>query len=709
MKFRWKLLLLLLTIAIVPILMGRTFGVHTVRKLGAELVSQSRGQLVKNMENRMQILVDSYSAVLQRGREQIEMALILQAREVELALAGEEVQVPEYIYFAHDFNKGTNLPPDTVHSSFHFRTRPDNKMELLRVSYSYQVFKLAPGVATEDARKDIARLSRLTPVYRTLSGRLKEFVLWYQTSLENGLHGAYPGHNAIPRKLDARTQPWYRQAFERAVPWSDPYVDPETRQIVVAAVMPVKRPNGEVAGVTSLVLSISRLLSRRILFQNIPPATKSFMCYLGKDSETNRIGARIFARKEHSDLTHRSWRAQLKSEWLSSDDAEEFQTMLKDIETASSNTRRMPYKGRDSLWALGPTAGGAFLVLITPYEEILKPALQSSRYISGNIDALVSAVGYFGLGIITIVIILAFTFSRTVTRSIRILNEGVKQLAAGHFDTRVEIRSRDEFGEMGQVFNSLGPRLKELYQMRQGLELAREVQQNLLPKTNPKIEGLDIVGSSIYCEKTGGDYYDFLTRSAKENNRITVIVGDVSDHGIPSALLMTTARALLRQRSSAPGAIKHVVTDVNRQLTEDIEESGQFMTLFYCEIDSKDKWIRWVRAGHDPAIVYDPATGSFRVLLGRGVALGILKDIRYEEYRQDIHSGQIILIGTDGIWEAHNSKGEMFGKEKLRDIIRNNAAGSAKQMMKAIIDSLRAYRTPLQWEDDITLVIVKVL
>jgi sigma-B regulation protein RsbU (phosphoserine phosphatase) len=709
MKFRWKLLILLLAIAIIPISIARTFGVHSVRKLGAALVSQTRQNLVANMENRMQVLVDSYSAVLWRGREQIEMALLLQAKEVERALVETDPPMPEQVYFDEDFNRGTKMPPDTVPSSFHFRTRPDNKMELLRVSYSSQVFKLAPGTAVEDVRKDIARLSRLTPIYRDLSRRFEDVVWWYQTSLGNGLHGVYPGHNAIPRKLDARQQPWYRQALEHPVPWSNPYVDPETRQIVVAAVMPVRRPDGNNAGVTSLVVPMNSLLNRRMLFKNIPPATESFMCYLATDPETDNVGARILARDEHSDLTHRSWRAQLESEWLVGSDTEKFQAMVKDIETDAGNTRRMPYEGRDSLWAYGPIAGGSFLVLITPYEEILKPALQESRYISGRIDALISVVGYFGLGVIALVILLAFTFSRTVTKPIKILNEGAQRLAAGNFDSRVEIPSRDEFGEMGRVFNSVGPRLKEHYQMRQALELAMEVQQNLLPKRDPVIDGLDIAGTSIYCEKTGGDYYDFLTRGDGLESRIAVVVGDVSDHGIPSALLMTTARALLRQRSSGKGRIQDIVTDVNRQLAGDIDESGQFMTLFYCEIDTREKQIHWVRAGHDPAIVFDPSTVSFRVLVGRGMALGIFKDIEYEESQQKINSGQIILIGTDGIWETHNSNGEMFGKDRLKEIIRAHAAEPAQQIVTAIIDTLRAFRKPLEWEDDITLVVIKIL
>ncbi len=708
MRFRWKLLILLLIIAILPLILGRFFGIHAVRNMGDELVSRQRRGLVSHMKTRMRILVDGYSAVLWRGRELSEMALHFQAQEAERILRLKEVPVPEKIYFAKDFDQGQKVPMDIIPSSFHFRAKPGDEMDLINVSYSSQVFKLAPGVRKKDVETDIARLSLLTPTYQTISEPIRSLIFWQKTTLENGLHSAYPGHNGIPTALDSRKQLWYRQAILSDHLWSDPFVDPETRQIVLAVSKPVKGLNGNIAGVTSLMIPISTLLDRKILFKNIPPETEAFMGYLAEQPDTGRKGIRVLAREEHMDLTHRSWRAELSTEWLLSGNSEEYQAIVEDFSTGRSNARRMPYNERDSLWVYGATRTGAFLILITPYKEFLAPAKAAEDYTTGLIDNMVSITGYFGIGIIVLVVVLAFLFARTVTRPINILSEGARKLAEGKFDTLVEIRSRDEFGEMGRVFNSVGPQLLERSQMRQSLELAMQVQQNLLPKADPSVEGLDIAGTSIYCDQTGGDYYDFLDRGAHKNARLTVVVGDVSDHGIQSALLMTTARALLRQRSFRKGSLKEIVSDVNLQLTRDIEESGQFMTLFYCEIDGHEKWIRWVRAGHDPAIIYSKTSDSFHVLIGQGIALGIFENTDYEELQQPLEPGQIILIGTDGIWEAINPKGEQFGKEAFRKIIRDNADAPAKRILMAVIDTLDSFRYPLKQEDDVTLVVIKV-
>ena len=155
-------------------------------------------------------------------------------------------------------------------------------MELINVSYSSQVFSLAPGVRKEDVESDIARLSLMTPTYRTISGAMQSLIFWQKTVLKNGLHSAYPGHNGIPSKLDSRIQIWYMQALKENHLWSDPYVDPETRQIVLAVSKPVKGSNGNIVGITSIVIPVSSLLDRKMLFKNMPPETRAFMGYLAE-------------------------------------------------------------------------------------------------------------------------------------------------------------------------------------------------------------------------------------------------------------------------------------------------------------------------------------------------------------------------------------------------------------------------------------------
>jgi sigma-B regulation protein RsbU (phosphoserine phosphatase) len=305
---------------------------------------------------------------------------------------------------------------------------------------------------------------------------------------------------------------------------------------------------------------------------------------------------------------------------------------------------------------------------------------------------------------------LAVLVSGNITRPLKEIIRVLQRVRDGHFDQKVKVTSNDEIGYTGDVINEMTDGLIERDKMRQSLELAKEVQQNFLPKTDPEIAGLDIAGQSIYCERTGGDYYDYFELGDRQEGKIGIAVGDVSGHGISSALLMASARSSLRQRALLSGNIAQIISDVNRQLTIDVEESGRFMTLFCSEIDIRTRHIRWVRAGHEPAIFYDPATNTFEELKGPGMALGVDASCKYEEKQKSgLIRGQIILFGTDGIWEAHNGKGEIFGKAALFEIIRQYAARSAKEIVAAIIDSLNRFRQDVIPEDDVTLVVVKVV
>jgi sigma-B regulation protein RsbU (phosphoserine phosphatase) len=306
-------------------------------------------------------------------------------------------------------------------------------------------------------------------------------------------------------------------------------------------------------------------------------------------------------------------------------------------------------------------------------------------------------------------IILSRLFSTSIISPVSKMEMAMAKVEQADFTASVAVESNDELGALADNFNHMTEGLKERYRLRRSLDLAREVQQNLLPQKNPSVEGLDIAGTSIYCDETGGDYFDFMESSELGDNKFAVMVGDVAEHGIPSALLMATARAFLRQRSALAGSIASVVSDVNRQLTRDVEETGRFMTLFYLLMDLPTRSLHWVRAGHDAAVLYDPTSDRFEELGGEGIALGVDANRQYQEYEKTgLANGQIILLSTDGIWEAQNPQGDMFGKAPIYAIVRRNSSASAQELVDLVIGELDRFRQNRQPADDITLVIVKL-
>jgi len=249
----------------------------------------------------------------------------------------------------------------------------------------------------------------------------------------------------------------------------------------------------------------------------------------------------------------------------------------------------------------------------------------------------------------------------------------------------------------------------DMTESKKTLALASEVQKSLLPQGKPMVKGFDIAGKNVSCDEIGGDYFDFLWQHDSRKGPFSVVVGDISGHGVDSALLMTTARAFLRMRASQPGTISDIITAMNRHLTRDVLDSGMFMTLFYLTLDPGNRSLEWVRAGHDPAIVYDPGRDQFEELKGQGVALGVNGAFDYKENGwSGLTDGQIIAIGTDGIWEAVNKEGEMFGKDRFHNIIRSNSKAGASDILNSVFSELNRYTHGQKSEDDITLVIIKV-
>ncbi|MGD9240444.1 MAG: PP2C family protein-serine/threonine phosphatase [Desulfobacterales bacterium] len=325
------------------------------------------------------------------------------------------------------------------------------------------------------------------------------------------------------------------------------------------------------------------------------------------------------------------------------------------------------------------------------------------------IQSLLYLTAFLLMVTLVVAMILSRTFSTGIVDPVRQMENAMAKVEKGDLTATVMVNSNDELGALAENFNQMTEGLKDRYRLRQSLDLAKEVQQNLLPKKDPQFPGLDIAGESIYCDETGGDYFDFLDSTGSGAKKYGIVIADVSEHGIPSALLMASTRAFLRQRSALSGSIAEVVSDVNRQLTRDVEDTGRFITLFYLQIDMNKRDLNWVRAGHEPAVLFDPATDRFEELTGEGIALGIDDSWQYaDKKRAALTAGQIILLSTDGIWEARNSQDKMFGKQAIYRIIRQYSHAGAAKIQDAILTELKQFQQGVEPADDITLVIIKI-
>ena len=317
---------------------------------------------------------------------------------------------------------------------------------------------------------------------------------------------------------------------------------------------------------------------------------------------------------------------------------------------------------------------------------------------------------FIGLAAVAGTVLLGVFVATVMVRPIVRLVAHVRYIGQGNLDSELHLTQATEMIQLSDEINDMTAGLRDRLQLRQALALAMDVQQNLLPRVTPEVNGLDIAGRSTYCDETGGDYYDYLDVMGLSESSIAIAVGDVAGHGVAAAMLMATARGILVSHCDESGSLGELLTHLNRHLVRDVGTgSGRFMTMLLLTLDADRSEGRWASAGHDAPIVYDPQDGQFMEPELGGLPLGVMDGEVYDEYAFDhVRIGQVYFAGTDGVWETRNNQGQEFGKERLREVIRQHAHLSADEISNQLREALAAYRGETKQEDDVTFVVVKV-
>jgi len=247
----------------------------------------------------------------------------------------------------------------------------------------------------------------------------------------------------------------------------------------------------------------------------------------------------------------------------------------------------------------------------------------------------------------------------------------------------------------------------EKQRIEEELTMARRIQQGLLPKESPKIVGLDIAGISIPATTVGGDYYDFIKL---DDQRLLVVVGDVSGKGMSAALYMSKIQGMIQFASRVYRSPKDILVEVNRRIYDGIERKS-FITMIIALFDLSTRKVTICRAGHNPALVASDGQVSFLKLRGMGLGLepGLIFGHELEMFDEELKPGKLFLFYSDGLTEAMNERREQFGEERILTSIRNYNTVSAEVLQHTVIDSLRSFRGNAEPNDDVTVVVVKAL
>jgi serine phosphatase RsbU (regulator of sigma subunit) len=306
-----------------------------------------------------------------------------------------------------------------------------------------------------------------------------------------------------------------------------------------------------------------------------------------------------------------------------------------------------------------------------------------------------------------------------ITGAVAALHQGTRRLAAGDLDARIDLPNQDEFGDLAASFNEMAVAVKHGREeaiarslLEKEIETARAIQQRLLPREIPIVPGFDVTGVSISSRQVGGDYFDFLTLG---HGHVGVAIGDVSGKGIPAALLMSNLQACLQGQVIHASGVDELVARINDLLARSTE-AQMFATFFYGVLDSAQATFTYVNAGH--------------------ILLGMLPGMPYEQATVELRPGDLLVLFTDGISEAEGPPARtacdggqaeggaesaepeaevlesddttnMFGEERLLEVIRTVATRPAAEVRDAILAAVTAHAAGVPQSDDITLVIIK--
>jgi serine phosphatase RsbU (regulator of sigma subunit) len=311
-------------------------------------------------------------------------------------------------------------------------------------------------------------------------------------------------------------------------------------------------------------------------------------------------------------------------------------------------------------------------------------------------------------GVVLVAVLLGTLLALYVARPITELTAHMRRIGQGRLDEEIMLTEFPEFMRLSFATNNMVEGLRENLKLRNSLSMAMEVQQRLLPAEVPRYPGLEMAGRSYYCDETGGDYYDFLKINSFPDTSAVIAIGDVSGHGIASAMVMAAARVILRSRCRDAVSFSELLGHMNAQIVED-SEGGRYMTMLLVAADAANRELRWASAGHREPLLLDPGATELQQLQGADIPLGISADAQYQEHvHQGLRPGQVILLATDGLWEAANNAGEPYGLARLGAVMRDHGRQGAQGICAAIALNVLEFCGNMAQRDDISFVVVKV-
>jgi len=316
---------------------------------------------------------------------------------------------------------------------------------------------------------------------------------------------------------------------------------------------------------------------------------------------------------------------------------------------------------------------------------------------------------YTLIGFIAVVmgIAMAYVIARFLTTPITEILEDVSTIAEGDLGHTIRSMPNPEFRRLEESINMMIGKIQqfsqEIEREKAEIRIAAEIQRTFLPKAIPESARFEIAAMNIPAQEVGGDFYDFISLNEQS---LGLVIADVAGKGIPAALFMALSRSILRAIATADQRVEETIEESNSLIAAD-GAAGMFVTLFYCILDRYTGEASYVNAGHNPPLHYSRRENRLRTLLPTGMAMGVMPDLSYSVGRFSLDAEDVLVLYTDGVTEAFNKNGEVFGEERLINAVCASRDMSAGEILDTIFRQVTEFTGGAMQSDDITLVIIR--
>jgi serine phosphatase RsbU (regulator of sigma subunit) len=368
--------------------------------------------------------------------------------------------------------------------------------------------------------------------------------------------------------------------------------------------------------------------------------------------------------------------------------------------------------------AWGSTENALFILFRFSFMNVFRVFATNFPGLGQAILATLGILAGLFFAIEVLAIFVGLLLARSITGSVHALSQGTEHVRNGDFSYKIQVRSRDQLGELAESFNLMTSSIEDLLRqsaekerLEEELRIARQIQMSLLPKDHVSMPGLSIAALCLPATEVGGDYYDLIPIDEK---RLALLIADVSGKGTSAALYMAELKGIVLSLCKIYDSPRKLLIEANKILSENLD-SRSFITMAYAVVDIEQRQMTFARAGHNP-IYQLQANGSSavtRVLAPEGLGLALDRSGRFEQILTEdcvhLDSGDIFLFFTDGLSEAMNPRSDLFGESRLRETLERHSDLSIEDLREKIIDEIFAFAEGEDQHDDMTMVLMKVL